>query len=188
MNRLPVSPLVTRGLELAEARVGLEELCKRLDCVPTEIDAWKNGAVEMSDKKFLELIDMLNDLAIAWAFLSRRGGSRHVTGSLHRLARAVKHRLTSCPSYPTDFLRVPARARARRHFADRAAAIRCRSQPIMATQTVMAARVCAMRIFVLPALEVYGATARAHDDGRGSRRVTAVYCNYCYLSAARSAS
>ena len=69
MKRLSVSPLVIRGLELAEGHVGLEALCKRLDCAPAEIDAWKSGTVEMPDKKFLELVDLLNDLAIAWLTL-----------------------------------------------------------------------------------------------------------------------
>jgi hypothetical protein len=62
MNRLPVSPLVMRALAVAEKRLGISELCYRLGAPEAAVRAWQTGAVEMPDKDFLQLIDIVIDL------------------------------------------------------------------------------------------------------------------------------
>ena len=66
MQRLPVSPLVLRALEVAEKRLGMEELAQRLDASQSAITAWRFGHATMPEHKFLKLVDILTDLAIAW--------------------------------------------------------------------------------------------------------------------------
>jgi len=66
MNRLPASPLITRGLEIAEKRLGMEELCKRLRATETSIRAWGLGHATMPEYKFLQLVDILSDLDPHW--------------------------------------------------------------------------------------------------------------------------
>jgi len=66
VNRLPVSPLITRGLEVAEKRLGMAELSRRLDVPDSTINAWRFGHATMPEYKFLALVDILTDLAIAW--------------------------------------------------------------------------------------------------------------------------
>ena len=62
MNRLPVSPLVMRALAVAEKRLGIYELCNRLDASAAAVRAWQSGSIEMPDKDFLRLIDIVIDL------------------------------------------------------------------------------------------------------------------------------
>ena len=62
MNRLPVSPLVMRALAVAEKRLGISQLCHRLDAPEAVVRAWQSGAIEMPDKDFLRLIDIVIDL------------------------------------------------------------------------------------------------------------------------------
>ena len=45
-----------------ERRLGIDELCKRLDAPEAAIRAWQSGAVEMPDKDFLRLIDIVTDI------------------------------------------------------------------------------------------------------------------------------
>jgi hypothetical protein len=66
VKRLPVSPLVLRALEVAENRLGIEELCARLGTPPTTIQAWRLGHVEISDREFLKLVDLLTELEPGW--------------------------------------------------------------------------------------------------------------------------
>jgi hypothetical protein len=51
-----------RGLTIAERRLGIEELCKRLGAPETMVRGWQMGLDEMPDKTFLELVDILTDL------------------------------------------------------------------------------------------------------------------------------
>ena len=62
MSRRPPSPLVMRGLAIAEKRLGIEELCKRLGAPETMIRGWQMGLDEMPDKTFLQLVDILTEL------------------------------------------------------------------------------------------------------------------------------
>ncbi len=66
MNRLPVSPLVTRALEVAEKRLGMEELATRLGAPDTLIQAWRFGHATIPEAKFLKLVDILTELVVAW--------------------------------------------------------------------------------------------------------------------------
>jgi hypothetical protein len=66
VNRLPVSPLVLRGLEIAEKHLGMEELSKRLNTTPTIIEMWRFGHAEMPARDFLNLVDLLMDLDPGW--------------------------------------------------------------------------------------------------------------------------
>ena len=66
MNRLPASPLVMRGLEIAEKHLGLDELCIRLGTTRPNIEAWRLGRIEMPDPEFLKLVDLLSDLEPGW--------------------------------------------------------------------------------------------------------------------------
>jgi hypothetical protein len=50
MNRLPTSPLIMRGLEIAE----------------TTIRAWRLGHATMPEYKFLRLVDILTVLDPKW--------------------------------------------------------------------------------------------------------------------------
>ena len=55
-----------RGLELAEKRLGIDELSQRLAAPATEIRAWRFGHAEMPHEKFLRLVDLLLELDPAW--------------------------------------------------------------------------------------------------------------------------
>ncbi|MFN2643395.1 MAG: hypothetical protein ABR570_00245 [Burkholderiales bacterium] len=65
MNRLP-SPLVMHGLETAEKHLGIDGLCQRLGTTRTAIQAWRMGHVEMPDRDFVALVDLLTDLEPGW--------------------------------------------------------------------------------------------------------------------------
>ena len=66
MHRLPASPLVTKGLEIAEKRLGTTELANRLRTTPDIVRAWQMGHVTMPEYKFLRLVDILNELEPDW--------------------------------------------------------------------------------------------------------------------------
>jgi hypothetical protein len=66
MNRLPVSPLISRGLEIAEKHLGMTALSERLGSPATTIIAWRLGHATMPDNKFLELVDILTDIDPSW--------------------------------------------------------------------------------------------------------------------------
>jgi hypothetical protein len=66
MNRLPVSPLICRGLEIAEKRLGMWELCKRLESPSASIEAWRIGQSEMPNAKLLLLVDILMEIDPEW--------------------------------------------------------------------------------------------------------------------------
>ena len=51
-----------RALAVMERRLGIDELCARLGAEEVDIRAWQSGAVEMPDKDFLRLIDLVTDL------------------------------------------------------------------------------------------------------------------------------
>ena len=66
MNRLPVSPLVMRAFEVTEKRLGMKELSERLGSPESSIQAWRMGHATMPEDKFLKLVDIITDLAVAW--------------------------------------------------------------------------------------------------------------------------
>ena len=71
MNRLPASPLVTRGLEIAEKYLGMEELSVQLGAPVTLIQAWRLGHATMPERKFLRLVDILTGLDPDWTDKAR---------------------------------------------------------------------------------------------------------------------
>jgi len=66
MNRLPTSPLISRGLEIAEKRLGIDELTVRLNAPETSIRAWRLGHASMPEYKFLKLVDILTEIDPDW--------------------------------------------------------------------------------------------------------------------------
>src|SRR5205085_12374299 len=66
MNRMPASPLISKGLEIARNHLGIEELAKRLHTVPSVVHAWHMGHSTMPEFKFLRLVDILNELEPDW--------------------------------------------------------------------------------------------------------------------------
>jgi hypothetical protein len=66
MNRIPVSPLISRGLELAEKRLGQVELSVRLGSPAESIKAWRIGTATMPEQKFRMLVDILTELDPNW--------------------------------------------------------------------------------------------------------------------------
>jgi hypothetical protein len=66
MNRLPTSPLITKGLEIAEKHLGLPELSRRLGVHETTVHAWRLGHATMPEHTFLRLVDILTELDPDW--------------------------------------------------------------------------------------------------------------------------
>lgn len=66
MKRLAASPLIARALDIAEKRLGSEELCHRLAVPESAIRAWRLGHATMPQYKFLRLVDILTDLDPSW--------------------------------------------------------------------------------------------------------------------------
>jgi hypothetical protein len=66
MNRLPTSPLITKGLEIAENRLGIDQLSERLGVPAALVRAWRFGHAAMPEKDFLTLVDILTELVPGW--------------------------------------------------------------------------------------------------------------------------
>jgi hypothetical protein len=66
VNRLPVSPLISRGLEIAERRLGMAEVCRRFGSPSSAVVAWRLGDAAMPDAQFLVLVDMLLEIDPHW--------------------------------------------------------------------------------------------------------------------------
>ena len=57
---------MTKGLEIAEKRLGMEELSRRLGAPEPTIRAWRFGHATMPEYKFLRLVDILTELDPDW--------------------------------------------------------------------------------------------------------------------------
>jgi hypothetical protein len=66
MNRLPVSPLISRGLEIAEKHLGPKRLSEMLGSPAATIVAWRSGHADMPHAKFLLLVDILTKIDPHW--------------------------------------------------------------------------------------------------------------------------
>ena len=66
MNRLRASPLIGRALDVAEKRLGIEELCHRLIVPESTIRSWRAGHVTMPEFKFQRLVDILLEIEPRW--------------------------------------------------------------------------------------------------------------------------
>jgi len=57
-----------QGLELAEKRLGMDELCRRLGATRLSIEGWRSGETEMPDREFLRLVELISVLEPGWIF------------------------------------------------------------------------------------------------------------------------
>jgi transcriptional regulator with XRE-family HTH domain len=62
----PASPLISRAIDVAEKRLGMEELARRLGVSESIIQTWRMGRAAMPQSDFLRLIDILTSLDIQW--------------------------------------------------------------------------------------------------------------------------
>ena len=67
MKPLPVNPQVARAVEVAEKRLGTQELSVRLGVPDSNLSAWRLGQAAMPEHKFLQLVDILTELDISWS-------------------------------------------------------------------------------------------------------------------------
>jgi hypothetical protein len=58
---------MAKGLEIAERRLGLQQLCLRLGVPEIVLHAWRLGDIEMPNEKFLLLVDLLGELDPQWS-------------------------------------------------------------------------------------------------------------------------
>ena len=59
---MPDSEFTARALERALRALGPEELSARLQSPPELIQTWINGHATMPERKFLRLVDVLDDI------------------------------------------------------------------------------------------------------------------------------
>ena len=55
-----------RALDVAEKRLGMDELSRRLEAPDTMIRAWRFGHATIPEAEFLKLVDILTELAVSW--------------------------------------------------------------------------------------------------------------------------
>lgn len=67
MKRMPVMPLVERGLDIAERYLGPAELARRLGVSETAIAEWRRNQDNMPPAVFLKLVDVLVEIHPAWS-------------------------------------------------------------------------------------------------------------------------
>jgi len=66
MDRLPVSPIVTRVIVLAAGKLGMEQLARRMNVPEALLMAWRDGQAAIPRGEFLRLVEILLDLDIGW--------------------------------------------------------------------------------------------------------------------------
>lgn len=66
MHRLPASPLIAKGLEIAEQKLGMTQLSVRLGSPAGTINAWRLGHTAMPEQKFRLLVDLLLEIDPGW--------------------------------------------------------------------------------------------------------------------------
>jgi len=69
---MPANPLVKRALQVAEGRLGMEELAARLKAHSSTVIAWRDGHATMPERKFLLLVDVLTELDPSWTDWDRQ--------------------------------------------------------------------------------------------------------------------
>jgi len=65
-DRLPVSPLVARAIQVAQYKLGLDQLARKMNVSQALLKAWRDGQASMPRADFLALVDLLLDLDISW--------------------------------------------------------------------------------------------------------------------------
>ncbi len=58
--------MVMRALQIAEEKLGLQQLSLRLSAPGATLHAWRDGHATMPQHRFLRLIDLLSALDPAW--------------------------------------------------------------------------------------------------------------------------
>ena len=66
MNRMPASPLIMKGLQIAEMSLGIDVLSQKLGTPASLIRDWRLGDAAMPERKFLLLVDILTELDPDW--------------------------------------------------------------------------------------------------------------------------
>lgn len=66
MERLPASPLIAKGLDIAERHFGMTQLSVRLGSPAGTINAWRSGDSTMPQQKFRLLVDLLLEIDPNW--------------------------------------------------------------------------------------------------------------------------
>ena len=66
MDRLPVSPIVSRIIHLVERKIGIEALAGRSQVPVSLMQAWRDGQAAMPREQFLRLVDLLLELDVDW--------------------------------------------------------------------------------------------------------------------------
>ncbi len=66
MNRITENPMVMRALQVAEQKLGLEQLSRRLSAPDATLRAWRDGQTTMPQHRFLLLVDLLTALDPSW--------------------------------------------------------------------------------------------------------------------------
>ena len=59
-------PLVSKALQIAEMRLGMDALTEELAASAEEIEAWRMGRAPMSERKFQLLADLVAALDPNW--------------------------------------------------------------------------------------------------------------------------
>jgi len=66
MDRLPVSPIVGRVIEVIEKKLGFEQAARRLDIAESLLEAWRDGKAAVPRAEFMRLVDLLLELDVSW--------------------------------------------------------------------------------------------------------------------------
>jgi hypothetical protein len=66
MDRMPVSPIVTRVIAFAEDKLGIHELARRVNAPEMLLRAWRDGHATVPRDMFLRLVDVLLELNVGW--------------------------------------------------------------------------------------------------------------------------
>jgi hypothetical protein len=65
-ERLPVSPIVSRVIQLAADKLGMAEVSRRSNVPESLLMAWRDGQGNVPRAEFLRLVDLLLELDVGW--------------------------------------------------------------------------------------------------------------------------
>ena len=63
---MPVSPIVTRIIDVVSQKIGMAETAKRIHATEPLLEAWRDGFATIPRPKFLQLVDLLMELDVGW--------------------------------------------------------------------------------------------------------------------------
>lgn len=58
--------LARRAIEVAESKIGMEDLARRLGAPESIVRAWRDGRESMPPRKYVLLIDVMADVDPGW--------------------------------------------------------------------------------------------------------------------------